>query len=157
MSKNYNKLHYFYDVYIYPIFHNTILFNIIPTLFINLLIIILSIIFNKIFTGKMNDEIILLPFIMDLFINPVFLIIGNFVNAINLQRKNYILNILFMMFGTAFGIVLYYINKKILTGSFISYWAEGITIVPVTFFWLLGVFIIGIIEQIILLFLLLKE
>ncbi|GHV86616.1 hypothetical protein AGMMS50230_22240 [Spirochaetia bacterium] len=151
MCKN-NKLQYFNDVYIYPIFHNTILFNIIPILFINLLLIIFMIICSKTFPEEINGKIILLPLAVDIIINPIFLIIGNFLNAFNSKRKNYILNILFMGFGTVLGIILYFINSKILIenllidiilGGTLMYW--------IIFFELSAVLIIGIIIQIILL------
>jgi hypothetical protein len=130
------------------LFGNKFFINLFPVFIIHLLLIPFWIV-------SKYSNFVYVPFELfyDTIINPVYLVVVNMIYSIKFRKANFILNIFLMAFSCLIGNLLYYLIWGISTGGLLNPdWGTGmlfgtmLMIIPI-------IIIIGIIEQIIIIFL----
>ena len=127
------------------LFRTKIGFNVFPVIIINL-IILPFIIIKRDWHG--------IDLYFNLIINQIYLVIINMIHSIKYKKTYFIKNILLMIFSSTIGMIFIYIHLVIGLRQLLipTKYEDGI-LIELSIFCVLVVFIIGIIEQIILLFL----
>jgi hypothetical protein len=123
-------------------FRTKIGFNLFPVFIINLIILLFIIIKRDLYG---------IDLYFNLIINPVYLVIINMVHSIKYKKHIFIKNILLMVFSSTIGMIFIYIHLVIALRQLLipTEYEDGI-LIYLSIVFIILVFIIGIIEQIIL-------
>jgi hypothetical protein len=151
--KEKKSFRYFYDVYIYGIFMNIFSLNFIPLIIFSIMFFLIRFV-SHYFFEETNFNIFVGLFLSFYYfiLHPGYLIISNFLYAINNNKKYYVINILLILCSAIFGYVFYFINKKIILGYIFlnNDWHGSVFLSAIVSFELILLLVVGVIEQIII-------